>query len=629
MAVGFVAISLVAALAAYPMFRSTSGTFMMIGVILAVRFCGSGPAILATVLSVLCTDYFLTTPRFELGTTSNDTVWLTIFVLLSLTIILFGESVKRSASAARENELSFQATLSSIGDAVITTDTKGRILFMNPVAESLTRAKQENVRMLPLHKVVRLLDERTRAPQTIPLAQSLEKGADLVGNDYILVSPDRTERPVEASAAPMRDDRGRSQGAVIVFRDISARRQVERALRESSVFARVTLDALVANVCVLDEQGNIVAVNKSWRHFARENSLTMRDNGVGANYLAVCDAAAFEGSQDAAEFSAAIRNVLAGKQESFYREYSIFIGSEQLWFLGRVTRFPGQGTRRAVITHEDISSLKKAQRELQMLNETLEQRVAERTEEVVRAQEAVRRSERLAELGQMTAVLSHESRNALQRIQTAMDLLERRVKDNPEALRFIEETRRAQVDLRRVHEEVRGYAAPIVLEIAGHSLPEVWRQAWTSLEPQRRGRFTALLENFDADDTLCYVDAFRLQQVFRNLLENSLAACPDPVQIFVDCKPDWVEDQEAIRVSVRDNGPGLNAEQHERFFEPFYTTKPRGTGLGTAIVKRIVEAHGGRIWAEPPRGSGLEIVFMLPKGSPPASQPSTPPTSQF
>jgi signal transduction histidine kinase len=73
-------------------------------------------------------------------------------------------------------------------------------------------------------------------------------------------------------------------------------------------------------------------------------------------------------------------------------------------------------------------------------------------------------------------------------------------------------------------------------------------------------------------------------------------------------------DAPALRVSVRDNGPGLTAEQRRLIFEPFYTTKARGMGLGMAIAKRIVEAHGGRI--EVGAGPGAEIVLTLPRTQP-------------
>jgi signal transduction histidine kinase len=115
------------------------------------------------------------------------------------------------------------------------------------------------------------------------------------------------------------------------------------------------------------------------------------------------------------------------------------------------------------------------------------------------------------------------------------------------------------------------------------------------------------------------VDPFRLEQVFRNVFENALAACRDPVEITVSCAPASLDGQPALRVAVRDNGPGLSAEQRQRIFEPFFTTKTKGTGLGMAIARRIVEAHGGQIGVGDPvaaTGRGAEIVVTLPREHP-------------
>src|SRR5262249_12176498 len=113
-------------------------------------------------------------------------------------------------------------------------------------------------------------------------------------------------------------------------------------------------------------------------------------------------------------------------------------------------------------------------------------------------------------------------------------------------------------------------------------------------------------------DLRCPVDQFRLGQVFRNILENALAACPDPVEIKVTCVRIEMDGQPAVQIAFRDNGPGLNAEQRQRIFDPFFTTKAKGTGLGMAIARRIVEAHGGQIAVGAGTERGAEIIVTLP-----------------
>lgn len=232
------------------------------------------------------------------------------------------------------------------------------------------------------------------------------------------------------------------------------------------------------------------------------------------------------------------------------------------------------------------------------------------------AQEQALQSERLAAIGQMMTGLAHESGNALARSQSCLEMLAWEVPDRPEALELITRVQKAQDHLRQLYEEVRGYAAPLKLEREVWDLSGIWRQAWENLALRRQGRDTVLREERGGVDLHCAVDQFRLEQVFRNILENSLAACSDPVRIEVRCSAAEIGGRPAVRVAVRDNGPGFNPEQAKRIFEPFFTTKTKGTGLGMAIAKRIVEAHGGQIAVGSGAGRGAEILIVLPRESP-------------
>jgi PAS domain S-box-containing protein len=232
-----------------------------------------------------------------------------------------------------------------------------------------------------------------------------------------------------------------------------------------------------------------------------------------------------------------------------------------------------------------------------------------------RAQERTLQTERLAAIGQMMTGLAHESGNALARSQSCLEMLAWEVEDRPEALDLISRIQKAQDHLRQLYEEVRGYAAPLKLERETWDLSTVWRQAWENLAVQRQGRDAVLREQISRLDLHCPVDQFRLEQVFRNILENSLAACSDPVRIEVCCAEAEIGGRAAVRVTVRDNGPGLSSEQRRRIFDPFFTTKTKGTGLGMAIAKRIVETHGGQINVAPSSGAGAEIVIELRRES--------------
>lgn len=232
------------------------------------------------------------------------------------------------------------------------------------------------------------------------------------------------------------------------------------------------------------------------------------------------------------------------------------------------------------------------------------------------AQERLLRSERLAGIGQMITGLAHESRNALQRIQACGEMLELEVAGNEEAVRLVRRSQEAQDHLRRLFDEVRGYAAPIQLERTSCHLDAVWREAWNLLDTPRRGRRASLLENTRGADQLILADRFRLSQLFRNLFENSLAACSDPVLVQISCRDVQYQQQDSVEISIRDNGPGLSLEARRNVFEPFFTTKTKGTGLGMAIARRIIEAHGGEICVSNSSEAGAEFIVRLPRSFP-------------
>jgi signal transduction histidine kinase len=234
--------------------------------------------------------------------------------------------------------------------------------------------------------------------------------------------------------------------------------------------------------------------------------------------------------------------------------------------------------------------------------------------ELKQAQGRAVQAERLAAIGQMVTGLAHESRNALQRSQACLEMLRFRLEGRADSLDLVSGIQDALDDLQRLYEEVRTYAAPLAIVRREVSLWSIVQEAWSQLEWTLRGRDARLIAAGMGDDR-CPADAPRLIQVFRNLLDNSLAACHDPVVVTVEWSPAEIEGGPALRVALRDNGPGFTPEQQRNLFEPFYTTKTQGTGLGMAIARRIVEAHGGSIAAgrDVPAG-GAEIVIFLPKG---------------
>lgn len=172
-------------------------------------------------------------------------------VVLRAKVAMLVEQYRRAreardrAVAPGPNEL-WRTTLASIGDAVIATDTEGRVTFLNPVAEQLTGWPLADARGVPLTEVFRIVNETTRAPVENPALRALQTGI-IVGlaNHTILIARDGVERPIDDSAAPIRDDAGAVSGAVLVFRDIAERKRAEVAQARLAAIVESSHDAIV------------------------------------------------------------------------------------------------------------------------------------------------------------------------------------------------------------------------------------------------------------------------------------------------------------------------------------------------------------------------------------------------
>ncbi len=228
-------------------------------------------------------------------------------------------------------------------------------------------------------------------------------------------------------------------------------------------------------------------------------------------------------------------------------------------------------------------------------------------------------AERLAAIGEAMTGLAHESRNAIQRGQASIEMLAKRVQHVPDAPLHLRRLQQAQEDLHQLYERVRSYAAPVPLNRQPAALRDVLDAAWNDLESLRHERAVHLRVEQRSPDTMCNVDPFAIRRAFCNVLENALSVENDEgldrerVEIDVVFADTRLSGRAALEVSIRDNGPGLSAEQMRRIFEPFYTTRSRGTGLGMAITRRVVELHGGTIRAAPDSVDGAHFVITLPR----------------
>ncbi len=195
---------------------------------------GLKPGLLATALSTAAGIYFFIARDGWHIVHAADQVRVAMFLAAGAAISYFCEALHRHRERAERQRESLRVTLASIGDAVITTDAAGRVASLNPVAVSLTGWAHEDAAGRPLEEIFRIVNETTRQTVENPVQKVLAEG-QIVGlaNHTVLIAKDGTERPIDDSAAPIRDAQGAIRGVVLIFRDVTERRRAEEALRRS------------------------------------------------------------------------------------------------------------------------------------------------------------------------------------------------------------------------------------------------------------------------------------------------------------------------------------------------------------------------------------------------------------
>ncbi len=208
---------------------------------------GLGPGLFATALGAIAAWYFFIPPYFSLTITGPSVVvQIGLFTLVSAFISALTEALHKAERRAREQREQLQVTLASIGDAVIVTDMEGRLTFMNGVAESLTGWKLREATGRPSTEVFHIVNEYTLQVAESPVTEVIRAGKTVgLANHTVLVARDGTERPIDDSGAPIKDEAGRTLGAVLVFRDVSERRRSELAQAQLAAIVASSEDAII------------------------------------------------------------------------------------------------------------------------------------------------------------------------------------------------------------------------------------------------------------------------------------------------------------------------------------------------------------------------------------------------
>jgi two-component system sensor histidine kinase HydH len=235
--------------------------------------------------------------------------------------------------------------------------------------------------------------------------------------------------------------------------------------------------------------------------------------------------------------------------------------------------------------------------------------LAEANRHLSEAEAAVRRSERLAALGQLSAGLAHELRNPLGTMKASAEMLMRNVGSENETAREVAGFISSEVD--RTNSLVTRFlefARPMRLRLETTNVAEILDHAVALLERDAPQYRVTVYKNYSPDLAPFPLDGELMERVFFNLLLNAAQASAGDGAITVKTRPcDGMAE-----VAVIDRGQGIEQKNREQIFNPFFTTKPEGSGLGLAIVSKIVDEHGGRIAVESEPGKGSVFRVYLP-----------------
>lgn len=235
--------------------------------------------------------------------------------------------------------------------------------------------------------------------------------------------------------------------------------------------------------------------------------------------------------------------------------------------------------------------------------------LAEANRQLQEAEAAVRRSERLAALGQLSAGLAHELRNPLGTIKTSAEMLTKSVDANPAVAREMAGFISTEVD--RTNELVTrflDFARPLAIRAEIADLTQVIDQAVTDVGNHRPPYDVNIYKAYSPDIPPFYFDSQLMERVLYNLLLNAAQASPPRGTITVKTR----QIGDTVEIAVIDRGPGIEPKNLESIFNPFFTTKSSGVGLGLAIVSKIVDEHGGKILVESQPGEGAVFRVHLP-----------------
>jgi signal transduction histidine kinase len=263
----------------------------------------------------------------------------------------------------------------------------------------------------------------------------------------------------------------------------------------------------------------------------------------------------------------------------------------------------------------ELSERKKAEDEVHRLNDELELKVQERTGQLVEAQEELVRKEKLSIIGQLAGSVGHELRNPLGVMSNAIYYLKTVLSDSDETVREYLDLIKGEIDnSERIISDLLDFSRTRTPQAKAVSVNELISQSIAKCAVPEG--VTAAIDIPDALPAVT-IDLFQMVQVFQNLITNGIQAMPEGGGLRITARPvkseeTGVRSRDFIEISISDAGLGITPGNMKKLFQPLFTTKAKGIGLGLVVSKNLVEANGGRIEVESASGEGTTFTVILP-----------------
>lgn len=521
---------------------------------------------------------------------------LTVSPIVGTTGQVIGAStIARDISAQKHEQEHWRVTLASIGDAVLTTDTTGRVRFLNPTAERLTGWTYPDAIGQPLDAIFQIVREGDSRRANSPVERVLREGcvAELE-NHTLLIAKDKSAHPIDDSAAPIRDRHGNLLGVVLVFRDVTAHRDAELAALRLAAIIAGSDDAIVSK--------DLHGIVTGWNPAAERIFGYTADEMIGRSITRVIPPERID------EENQILARLRRGERLDHFQTLRRRKDGELIHVSLTISPIKDKDGRiiGASKIARDITGLKHAEERLQAHAAELEQKVCERTAKL---------QEMVNELEAFSYSLSHDMRAPLRAIQSFTEIVIADYGEKiPEGIDYLNRVIGAANRMDRLIREVLDFArvsrtdielVPVPVE---HLVDEIVKERPELQSP--RVQITTAKPLFPVIG-----HEASLTQCLTNLLDNAAKFVEPGKQPIIRVFTEEVDGK--VRICVRDNGIGIDAEAQQRLFGIFqrlHTVRSyQGTGVGLAIVRNAAERMNGRVGVESSPGLGSTFWIELPK----------------